>query len=196
MWTIVGLGNPDSEYEGTRHNVGRDIVEQVARRNSITDWKKDSIKGALVSKGEIQEEKAILVLPETYMNNSGKAVKYFIASPKAAQKLIVIHDELDLPLGKVKLSFGSGAGGHKGVDSIQKAIKTKDFVRIRIGISPATPGGKLKKPDAEKVTDFVLGKFKSVEADKLKKSQKLAEEAIELILTEGLSKAMTLINSK
>lgn len=196
MWTIVGLGNPNLEYEGTRHNVGRDFVEHWARKNSLSDWKKDKLKGALLAKGEYKEEKVTLILPETFMNNSGKAVRHFISSAKAAQKLVVLHDELDLPLGKVKISFGSGAGGHKGVDSIQKALKTKDFIRIRIGISPATPSGKLKKPDSEKVIDFVLGKFKPADADKLKKSDKLAEEAIELILTEGLGKAMTVIHTK
>lgn len=196
MWTIVGLGNPDLEYEGTRHNAGRDFLEAVAKKNSLSDWKKDKLKTALVAKGELYEEKAVLVLPETFMNNSGKAVRRFVGSVKAAAKLVVLHDDLDMPLGRVKISFGSGSGGHRGVESIQKAIHTKDFIRVRIGISPSTPSGKLKKPDSEKIIDFVLGKFKPTEADKLKKSQKLVEEGIKLLLTEGLGKTMTVINTK
>ena len=196
MWTLVGLGNPDEEYEGTRHNAGRDFMEHISRKNSLSDWKKDKLKGALVAKGELYEEKATFVLPETFMNDSGKSVKHFVGSIKAAEKLIVLQDELDMPLGRVKISFGSGAGGHKGVASIQKAIKTKEFIRIRIGISPATPSGKLKKPTGDQTIDFVLGKFKKTDADKLKKSRTLAEDGIKLILTEGVGKAMTAINSK
>jgi PTH1 family peptidyl-tRNA hydrolase len=108
----------------------------------------------------------------------------------------VLHDELDLPLGKVRLSFGSGAGGHRGVGSVQTALRTKDFVRIRIGISPSTPSGKTKKPDAEDVVPFVLGKFKPAEQEKLKKVKKVVLEALELLLAEGKDRAMTEINSK
>jgi PTH1 family peptidyl-tRNA hydrolase len=107
-----------------------------------------------------------------------------------------VHDELDLPLGKVKVSFGSGAGGHNGVKSIITSIKTQDFVRVRVGISGATPKGKLKRPAPEKISDFVLAKFKPVEKDKLKKVKKIVAEALELILTEGVEKAQTETNSK
>ena len=196
MWTLVGLGNPDSEYEGSRHNAGRNFLEYVAKKNSLSDWKEDRKKRALAEKGELFGEKVVLVLPETYMNDSGKAVKNFVSNVKAAQKLIVLNDDLDLPLGKVRISFGSGSGGHKGVESIQKAIKTNDFVRIRIGISGSTASGKLKKPNPEKVIDHVLGKFRTTEQERLKKAKKLVEEGIELLLTGGLGKAMTLVNSK
>jgi PTH1 family peptidyl-tRNA hydrolase len=101
-----------------------------------------------------------------------------------------------LPLGKVKISFGSSAGGHNGVKSVQAALKTQDFVRVRIGISPATPSGKLKRPDGEKIVDFVLGKFKPAEQDKLKKVKKIVEEALMLIVEEGKDKAMGEINSR
>ncbi len=98
--------------------------------------------------------------------------------------------------GRVKISFGSSAGGHNGIKSVIKAVKTQDFVRIRIGISPSTPSGKLKRPDAKKIVDFVLGKFKPAEQDKLKKSKKIVSEALEIILTEGKDKAMGEINAK
>jgi len=130
------------------------------------------------------------------MNNSGGPIKKLIPSAKAAEGLIVIHDELDLPLGAVKLSYGAGAGGHNGVASIQKAVHTKDFIRIRVGISPSTPSGKLKRPDGAKITDFVLGKFKLAEQEKLKKVRKVVSEALELILTEGKDRAMNEINTR
>ena len=174
-WVIAGLGNPDSHYIGTRHNIGRDFIHSLEKHLGKT---------------------AVLITPDLYMNNSGVAVKKAVSSIAAAKKLIVLHDEIDLPLGRVKISFGSSAGGHRGVDSIQKALKTKNFIRIRIGISPATPAGKIKKPDADDVPDFVLAKFKPAEQEKVKKVCKRVVNAIDLILNEGLERAMTEINSK
>lgn len=174
-WIIAGLGNPDKQYDGTRHNVGRDFVAYLAPK---------------------LPKKAKVLDLDVYMNHSGGPIKKAVASKKAAEQLIVVHDELDLPLGRVKVSFGSSAGGHNGVKSIEKALKTKDYVRVRVGISGATPSGKLKRPDPEKIVDFVLGKFKSSDQEKLKKARKIVGEALELILTEGKDRAMTEINAK
>ena len=139
-------------------------------------------------------------MPETYMNNSGLAVKKFIGlkpSKAALEHLVILHDDLDLPLGKVKISFGSGSGGHKGVESVQKALKTKDFIRIRIGISATTPTGKLKKPKGEEtVVAYVLGKFRPSEQEKVKKAKKIVADALEILLAEGLPKATTLTNGR
>lgn len=140
--------------------------------------------------------KAKIIIPDTFMNDSGKDIKPYIKSVKAAEGLVVIHDDIDLPLGKVKISFGSGHGGHNGVKSVQSAVKTKDFTRIRVGISPATPMGKLKKPDASEVVDFVLGKFKPTEQEALKKVRKNVSDALQLLLTEGKEAAMTEINAR
>ncbi|HEY4502057.1 MAG TPA: aminoacyl-tRNA hydrolase [Candidatus Paceibacterota bacterium] len=175
MWTIVGLGNPSSEYIGTRHNVGKDLLA------SLQDKLPKGAKAAELN---------------VYMNSSGGPIKKLITSKKAAEHLIVLHDELDLPLGRVKVSFGSSAGGHKGVRSIEKALKTKDYVRIRIGISGATPSGKLKRPAPEKITGFVLGKFKPPELEKLKKIKKVVGEALHLIAEEGVDKAMSVVNAR
>lgn len=174
-WIVVGLGNPDKEYVGTRHNVGKDLLEKL--------------KSDLPKKAKVAEL-------DVYMNNSGGPIKKLITSKKAAEQLVVVHDELDLPLGKVKISFGSSAGGHNGVKSIEKALKTRDYVRVRIGISSATPSGKLKRPAPEKISDFVLGKFKPTEQEKLKKVKKIVAEALELICTEGVQAAMTSINAR
>lgn len=174
-WILVGLGNPNSEYEGTRHNTGKDIVDALASK--------------LPKKVKVAEL-------NVYMNNSGGPIKKLVATKKEAEHLVVVHDELDLPLGKVKVSFGSSAGGHNGVKSIEKALKTRDYVRVRVGISPSTPSGKLKRPDAEKITDFVLGKFRPAEVEKLKKVKKIVQEALELIVTEGKERAQTEINPR
>ena len=174
-WILAGLGNPGSEYVGTRHNVGREFLMALEKK--------------------IPKNTSV-VLPDTYMNNSGSALKKLATSKKAAEHLVVLHDELDLPLGRVKISFGSSAGGHNGVKSVQAALKTNNFVRIRIGISPSTASGKLKRPDPEKITDFVLGKFKSAEEEKLKKVKKIVEEAIELIVKDGVDRAMMEIHSR
>ncbi|MDE2071142.1 MAG: aminoacyl-tRNA hydrolase [Patescibacteria group bacterium] len=174
-WTIVGLGNPKDEYEGTRHNVGQDVVAEIEEKLP---------SGAKV--------RALNV----YMNNSGGAVRALVPSAKAAQKLVVVHDELDLPLGKIKISTGGSGGGHNGVKSIIRALKTEDFVRVRIGISPSSPAGKPKRPDGKKVVDFVLGKFRPPEREKLKKVKKLLSEALALIVEHGVDRAQSEINAR
>ncbi len=179
QWTVVGLGNPGGEYVGTRHSVGRDFLAALEKSAS---WR--------------MPPKTKVLLPDTYMNESGRAVVKLVKSKKAAEGLVVLHDDLDLPLGSLKISFGSGSGGHKGVESIQKALKTKDFVRIRIGISPRAPSGRIKKPNSGGVNDFVLGKFKPAEQEKLKKVRKVLVEALEILLTEGRAAAMGATNSK
>jgi len=195
-WIIAGLGNPEQEYEGSRHNAGREFLRDAVKKEGVTEWKLDKKTRSLLSKAKLFGAQATLLLPETHMNNSGGALKPLVGSVKQAKQTIVLHDDLDLPLGTIKLSFGSGSGGHRGVESIQKALKTRDFIRIRIGISPSTPKGKVKKPDAEKVIDFVLGTFRAGEADKLKKARKNVHDALELLLTVGLARAMTEINSR
>jgi len=196
QWTIVGLGNPEEEYEGTRHNAGRDFLIAIAKKEGVIEWKEDKKLHALATKGVLFGEKAMMLLPQTHMNNSGRALSPLALSKKATEHLAVLQDDLDLPLGRVKLSFGAGAGGHKGIESIQKALKTRDFVRIRIGISPSTATGKLRKPDAEKVINFVLGRFRPAEAEKLKKARRLVADALELLLTEGRDKATMEIHSR
>ena len=196
QWTLVGLGNPGSEYTNTRHNIGRDFLFALAKSQGVEKWKGDVKTHAQTAKGELFGIKTTLVLPDTYMNNSGKAIQVLITSKKAAERLVVLQDELDLPLGKIKLSFGSSAGGHRGVGSIQRALKTKDFVRIRIGISPSTSSGRVRKPETSEVESFVLGTFKPSEKEKLKNVEPLVAEAVELLLTHGRDHATMVIHSK
>lgn len=171
MFYIVGLGNPGEKYVDTRHNAGRAAVSGI------------EIKGAKI------------ITPDTFMNKSGEAVKPFVKNKKQAEKLIVVHDDLDLPFCSFKISFNKSSGGHKGVQSIMDAVKTEAFTRIRIGISPATPSGKLKKPSGEEnVERHILGKFKPAELAALKKLHKKIAEAIQMIVSESREKAMSEFN--
>ena len=129
------------------------------------------------------------------MNNSGRAIVKSVKSKKDLEKLVVIYDDLDLGIGSVKISFNKSSGGHRGLESVIKALKTKEFIRIRIGVSPTTASGKLKKPEGEqKVLDFILGKFKPAEKEILKKVFKKVENIVETIATEGLERAMNEFN--
>ncbi|PIR68253.1 aminoacyl-tRNA hydrolase [Candidatus Nomurabacteria bacterium CG10_big_fil_rev_8_21_14_0_10_35_16] len=175
MKIVVGLGNPGIEYEKSRHNVGRILVNLI----------EEKITGVKVK----------FITPDTFMNNSGKAVVPLIKSKKDLKDLIVIYDDIDLPFGKIKISFNRSSGGHNGLESIIKKIKSREFTRIRIGISPSTPSGKLRKPKDEKaVLKFLLGDFKKEELATLKKLSHKVAEAVEMIFTESREKAMSLYN--
>ena len=190
-WTIVGLGNPGPEYENTRHNSGRMAVIQFGKKNGMKEWHEDVKAKASIAK----MNSTALILPNTYMNKSGNSVARFVKSAKAAEMMITVYDDLDLQLGKIKLSFDRGSGGHKGLGSVMRAVKTRKFARIRIGVSPETASGKLKKPIGEKeVNDFILSKFTPHEADELKKVFKRVSEAIEAIIDRGVIVAMNQFN--
>ena len=176
MKLIVGLGNPGEEYKKTRHNTGFIMLDLVEKKLDIKD-------------------KVRFVYPDKFMNNSGKVVAPLIKSKKDLKDLVVIYDYIDLPIGKMKISFNRSSGGHNGLGSIIKALKSEEFLRIRIGISPETPSGKLRKPKGEKdVLKFLLGEYKEKELAELKKLSKKVTEAIEVIFTEGKNKAMSLFN--
>lgn len=195
-WVIVGLGNPGDKYESTRHNAGRMAVQYFVKLAKFKDWSEHTRSESLTSSGMIGKIAVAAVLPNTFMNKSGSAVGKFIKSVKAAENLVVVYDDLDLPLGTFKISFDRGSGGHKGLESIMRAVKTKKFPRIRIGVSPATPGGTLKKPQGEKaVLDFILTKFRAAETDELKKVFRKVAEALGTMILDGREKAMNEFNS-
>jgi PTH1 family peptidyl-tRNA hydrolase len=176
MKLLVGLGNPGEEYKNTRHNTG-------------------FIIGSLVEKKMEGKHKIKFLFPDKFMNNSGKVVAPFVKSKKDLKDLVVIYDDIDLPIGKMRISFNRSSGGHNGLGSIIKALKSEEFARIRVGISPSTPSGKLRKAHGEKdVLKFLLGEFKKSEMDELKKLSKRIAEAVEIIFTEGKDKAMSLYN--
>lgn len=195
-WVIVGLGNPGEEYDRTRHNCGRMAVEFFAKEAGFREFREDKNKKATTSSGMIGKTAVAAVLPDTFMNKSGIALGKYVKSAKAAERLVVVYDDLDLPLGKIKLSFDRGSGGHKGVESIVRAVKTKKFTRVRVGVSPSTAGGKLRKPEGEKVVNnFILTTFRAHELDVLKPVFKRVAAALETIVRDGREKAMNAFNS-
>ncbi|OHA93762.1 MAG: hypothetical protein A3H52_03205 [Candidatus Zambryskibacteria bacterium RIFCSPLOWO2_02_FULL_39_26] len=193
-YIFVGLGNPGEEYENTRHNTGRSLLA-VFGKSVGAEWKEDKKLNAFVAKVKIRKIPVTLILPNTFMNKSGNCLKQIIGSQKAAEKLMVIYDDLDLPFGTSKISFNKSSGGHKGLESVIKGIKTEKFARIRVGISPTTGTGKIRKPQGEEaVTKIILGKYKSEEILQLKKLSKKIEKALETFVSDGLEKAMTNFN--
>jgi len=195
-YIIVGLGNPGAEYENTRHNAGRMILEQV-RAEYGEEFVINKKINASVAKGKIGREKIVLVAPETFMNNSGKALVSLVKSVKAAQRLIVIYDDFNLPLGRMRISYNRSSGGHNGVESIIKALKTEAFLRIRIGTAPSTAKGLAKTPHGDdKIEKFILGPFKDEESKELKKVGKNVVEAVAMLVKEGKDKAMSVWNSR
>ncbi len=195
---IIGLGNPGDAYTHTRHNAGRMAAELVAKQEHFSEWKLKKTAQALVSEGSLANKKVVLALPEVFMNHSGKTALGLVSSKAAAKKLLLIRDDLDLPLGTIKMTgYGRGAGGHKGVESVMRVLKTKDFAQIKIGISGETAKGKLKKVSGEeKVVKHVVGKFKPGEEAVLKKALAKSAEAAKLFVTDGLEKAMLYANTK
>ncbi len=195
---IVGLGNLGVEYSKTRHNVGRMAVEAFAKAEGFGDFVLRKAANASVIEGSVDGEKVQLVLPEVFMNQSAKGVTAFVKSVKAAQKLLVVRDDLDLPIGVIKMTVhGRGSGGHKGIESIMRSLKTKEFAQLKIGISGATAKGKVKKPAGEeKVVKHVIGKFSPKEELKLKKAFKKTNAAIVFFITDGIEKAMLEANTR
>jgi len=205
-YIIVGLGNPGQEYEGTRHNTGRIAVDTFYRKFSarggsasggdINEWTEDKKIKSEIAKGKVGKNTVLLIKPNTFMNKSGDALRSLVKSKKVAETLVVVHDDLDIPFGKMKMSFNKSSGGHRGVESIIKAIKTEAFIRLRIGISSSTASGKIKKPQGEEeVEKAILGKFKPNEQDMLKKIMKRASEGLEVLVLEGKDIATGMVNS-
>lgn len=192
---IVGLGNPGAEYEGTRHNTGRMLVERIHETHDALPWKEEKKPKLAWAKVSLGGKNARLVIPNTFMNNSGTAVAHFAKNKKAAGNVVVVYDDMDLPLGVLKISHGRSSGGHNGVESVIRALKTRDFVRVRVGVSPKTAKGVAKKPSGEeRVIKFLMSKFTPSEKTELSKVYKRAIEAVETIITHGYQQAMTDFN--
>jgi len=188
MILIVGLGNPGKKYQLTRHNIGFRVVNEFAKENNSPEFKFSKKLKAEISERILDNQKIVLAKPQTFMNLSGKAVKSLIINYHLSLiNLWVIHDDTDLPLGKIRIAKNRGAAGHKGVESIVKVINSKNFVRFRIGILPKT--GKPKNPE-----NFVLQKFNKDEEKTVKEVIKKTAEAIEFSLKTGLEKAMSKYN--
>lgn len=194
-FVVVGLGNPGDEYHNSRHNIGWHVVGAFAHTYADEGFSHDKKSKSEVAKGAVGSHEVTLVLPHTFMNKSGAAVKEFVKSTKAAERLVVVYDDIDLPLGTLRIAFGRGSGGHKGIESIVRGIKTKDFVRVRVGVAPTTPSGKVKKPKGEQaVIDFVLGTFTKKQQDIVTDITGKAVDAIYSVIIDGRAAAMNKFN--
>ena len=197
MMIIVGLGNPGIKYKNTRHNVGFMAVAYLAEANSIR-FNKSDFKSQW-GKGVIHGKVVILSKPQTFMNLSGKAVKvladFFRIEPK---DILVIYDDIDLELGAIRIRLGGGSGGHRGMQSIIEYLGTNDFPRIRLGIGrpeKKMQGARCKMQEYD-VADYVLSPFNSEEKGMLKQMLDRAKEAVEVVLKDGIEKAMNRFNKK
>lgn len=192
---IIGLGNPGSEYEKTRHNVGWIILHNIVTRHNLPSFSKSSIYSGLLSEGTLYDTEVGILLPTTFMNNSGLAVVKYLKDTGAQETLIVVHDDIDIAYGDIRISFDRGAGGHNGIRSIIDAYGTSKFIRIRVGIAQKGFFGGMKRPKGEHLSQFVLGTFKSGEVTQLPEITKKVDTALACILKNGLQQAMQIINT-
>ena len=186
MYYIVGLGNPGLQYENTRHNVGFMTIDYLANKYDI-DVRKSKFK-SLYGQGEISGHKVMLIKPQTYMNNSGEAVRELRNFYKFdIDKLIVIYDDIDIDFGTIRIRKKGSAGSHNGMKSIIYQIQDDQFPRIKVSIG--------KKPEKWDLANFVLSGFSKEEAEILEDEIRIAAEAIEIILKDDVDKAMNKCNS-
>jgi PTH1 family peptidyl-tRNA hydrolase len=183
---VVGLGNPGAEYAGTRHNVGASVVELLARRHG--GQLKKAKEHAFVSEVRIDGRRVTLAFPITYMNDSGRAVGPLVRRHgiEDLHRLVVVHDELDLPTGRLKVKVGGGLAGHNGLKSIKAHLHTDEFVRVRVGVG--------KPPSSQAGRDHVLRRPGKAEQTEIDVSVELAADAVEAILKEGPDAAMARFN--
>jgi len=193
MLIIIGLGNPGEKYSRTRHNAGFRVLDEFQKENNFPKFKLAKKNNSLISEGKIANKKILLVKPQTFMNNSGLAVKSLTTHYSLLTKnLTVVHDDIDLPLGKIKIIKNRGSAGHKGVESIIKELRTKGFVRFRIGIKKIHDlGFKIQDVKAE---EFVLKNFTKDEEKIVKDVIKTTCSALKTAIKEGLEKSMTKFN--
>lgn len=194
MYIIAGLGNPDKKYERTRHNAGWIVVDEIVSRESSEEWHEDSHLKALVASGAAKGVSVEYLRPLTYMNLSGQAIREAVKKHSVENdNVIIVHDDLDLPFGEIKIAQGKGSGGHNGVESIQNHLGSNDFIRIRIGIAPTGLISKFQKMRGG--SNYVLSKFTPGEYDDLRREvAPKADKAIEIIMEKGVRHAMNEIH--
>ena len=186
MFIIAGLGNPTLQYEGTRHNVGFDVIDMLADRYNISV---DGRKGrALVGKGIIEGQKVLLVKPQTYMNLSGESLRELVNYYKIDEEheLLVIYDDISLDVGQLRIRKKGSAGGHNGIKNIIAHLGTQEFPRIKVGVGD--------KPPRMDLADYVLSRFSKEDREKMEQAFKDAAEAVEVMIAEGPDAAMNQFN--
>jgi PTH1 family peptidyl-tRNA hydrolase len=189
VWILCGLGNPGPKYAQNRHNIGFMVIDEIAGRARAEAWK--AKHGAELATADFAGQKVCLLKPQEYMNVSGRALQraaaFFQVTPP---EIVVVHDELDLPLGRLQVKVGGGHGGHNGLRSIVQELGTADFVRVRCGVGRPQGG---KGPE---VADFVLQDFAKAERTEAEIVVKEAADAVETILRKGAKAAQNQFNQK
>mgnify|MGYP005851564359 CR=1 FL=1 len=186
MFLVAGLGNPGKKYNHSRHNIGFDFLDYLAARNSL-DFKESKWEADVV-KTNLWDTQIILAKPLTYMNNSGRAVRKIRAFYGIdSENVIVIHDDLDLETGRIKIAFNRGAGGHNGIKSIISHLGTREFVRIKVGIDKTNTG--------ESVSNYVLSRFSKEQMEIIRDTLPEIEVSLGNIVTNGFLEAMSRTNA-
>ena len=188
MFIIVGLGNPTKEYEGTRHNVGFDVIDAIADKYNISVTERE--KRAFCGKGVIEGQKVILVKPQTYMNLSGESVRGIIDYYKVdtETELLVIFDDVSLNVGQLRIRKKGSAGGHNGIKNIIQHLGSNVFQRIKVGVG--------EKPKDYDLADYVLGHFSKAEKEAMQEGYQNAIEAVKMIVRGDIDEAMNTFNKK
>lgn len=185
MYLVVGLGNPGEEYAHTRHNAGFDAVDELARGARVAYWKSEA--GALTAKATLAGEDVVLAKPQSFMNTSGGPVKKLMDAYQVAPgQLIVVHDDLDIQPGAIRVKLGGGLAGHNGLKSIADKLGTRDWHRVRVGIG--------RPPGRMPVVDFVLTRPRKEAADDFAQGCYRASLAVESLIRDGLEKTQQEFN--
>lgn len=195
MISIVGLGNPGEQYRHTRHNVGWDALCYIIEKHTLPSFVETKKYAGLFSECVYEDKEVTFLLPTTYMNKSGTAVKKLMEVGNTKNELIVIYDDIDLPVGEIKISYDRGSGGHNGIKSIINALGTKEFTRIRIGVASKGLFGGVRRPKGERLSKHVLGTFSKKEAASLQHVFGRVDEALTLLIREGRERAMNVYNA-
>ena len=188
MFIIAGLGNPDRQYEGTRHNAGFDVIDRIAEKYNIAvDTKKHR---AYIGKGIIDGQKVILAKPQTYMNLSGESIRSLVDYYKIDEEneLLVVYDDISLDVGQLRIRAKGSAGGHNGIKNIIAHLGIQVFPRIKVGVG--------EKPKGYDLADYVLGHFSKAEREQMEEGYDHAVRAAEMIVSGQLSEAMNEFNRK
>ena len=186
-FVVVGLGNPGPRYETTRHNLGVMVLGILVERNGTR--LKSHKSGCLVGDAHLGGKSVVLARPTSYMNESGRPAGQLARFYKAVpESVLVVHDELDIPFGDVRVKFGGGVAGHNGLKSVAAHLRTKDFPRIRVGVS--------RPPGRQDAADYVLSNFSSAERKELPEILERAADAVEQVVTEGVERAMNTVNAR
>ncbi len=185
MFVIVGLGNPGKDYAGTRHNIGFEVIYNIADKFSIR-LDREKFK-AIIGEGKIDGEKVMLVMPLTYMNLSGDSVKDILSFYKLTNEdIVIVYDDISLDVGKIRVRSKGSAGGHNGIKNIINKIGTENFKRVRVGVG--------EKPEKWDLADYVLSRFTKDEDKAIIEAIEKSTEAVEIIVKDGIDKAMNKYN--